>query len=107
MAKFKNLITNTGFFNFKDRNYDFNGIFETKEKDLIGFLSVNSNWEKVKEETKDELAELKLEAEKLGVKFQKNISLEKLKEKIEEFKLTNADADADADANKKDDLEDL
>jgi len=104
MAKFRNIHSKSGKISFNDSRIEFSGVLETEDKTLIKFLSSNSNWVSVEEKkdnldpSKEALKELKAEAKELGLTFAKNISFEKLKEQIEEFK-SSRDSDADADAD--------
>lgn len=86
MAKFKNLIVETGFFTFENFNYEFSGEFETEDKALIAHLSGRSDWIEIAEKKSDELEELKKEAKSLKIKFDKNASIDELKKLIEEAK---------------------
>lgn len=86
MAKFKNLIVETGFFTFENFNYEFAGEFETEDKALIAHLSARNDWIEIAEKKSDELEELKKEAKSLKIKFDKNASVDELKKLIEEAK---------------------
>lgn len=86
--KFKNLNTESGKFSFNGIRIEFNGIFETEDKELINFLKGTQDFvcvDEVKEdESSDELEELKKQADELGLDYHPKIGLEKLQKKIDE-----------------------
>lgn len=59
MAKFKNLITETGSFTFNRVRYSFVGIFETNDKELIEHFNSREDWCEVEIKSKKVEVEVK------------------------------------------------
>jgi hypothetical protein len=55
MAKFKNLIVETGSFLFGESYFDFNKVFETENKDLINHLKSRDDWKEIKSDIVEEI----------------------------------------------------
>lgn len=86
MAKFKNLITETGSFTFNRVRYSFVGIFETDDKELIEHFNSREDWCEV------EIKSKKVEVE---VKKSKKSRKSKKKEEVEEVKEVEEDSKAE------------
>jgi len=78
MAKFKNLITETGSFSFNGSRYQFNGIFETQDKELIEHFNDRNYWCEI--EIKSKKVEVEVTKPKVKKSKVKKLKAEEVQE---------------------------